>query len=114
MSVVTATARASAPCRRVAPLPSCTYIISASHAYIIGASYTNPSFSISCLDSIGTGTSWCKTIGREELGGALVGLPTLAAEGATRVGCGGVTTHETNQLAIGDVEVPLLPPRNHL
>jgi hypothetical protein len=45
--------------------------------------------------------------------GAKVRLPALAADGATRDGCGGVTECAANRRVIGVAEVLLLPHVNH-
>jgi hypothetical protein len=97
-------------------LPSCACVIGISHAYIAGVSHAcdTGTFGASCVDSPSTGASWCTTVGREEIGGSLVGSPALVADGAAKVGCVGVTKHTADQRMIIVAEVRLLPPRNHL
>jgi hypothetical protein len=52
-----------------------------------------------------TSASWHTTIGREELRGTLIGSPTLTANSASSVCCGGVTGCAADQQTVGVAEV---------
>jgi hypothetical protein len=68
--------------------------------------------STSYVDSPITSVSWGTAINYKELEGTVVRSSMLAAEGAARGKCGGVTRHVADRQIIGDVEVQLLPHPN--
>jgi hypothetical protein len=80
-SLASCSTGAGIPCNGVALLPSCACITGASCTYDICST------SISCVDSPGTGGSWCTTIDRKELRRTVVRSPTLVTATAARDRC---------------------------
>jgi hypothetical protein len=85
--------------KRVAPLPSYACITGTSCTY---GMYTS---SATYTDSPSTGSSFCATIGHEELKGTVVRSPALTADVAAKGECGGVTRCEAYRWMIRVVEV---------